>query len=119
MSLVSSRLSLTHRCTVERDANLGQVDADGYPLTPDWQTSLTDQPCRLWATSGRETVTDKTTLVVVEDLRLLLPLGTVVLVTDRLGDVTYRGDTILAGPTSIRGVLHHQDHTEIVLTRIA
>lgn len=118
MSLVSTRLSLTHAATVERDSNAGQTDSDGYPLPPDWQIHLSWLPCRLWATAGRETVTDTTTVVVVEDLRLIVTADTDVVETDRVGDVTFRGDTILSGPVQIRAVLRHADHLELVLVRI-
>lgn len=118
MSLVSSRLSLTHAASVERDGNAGQTDSDGYPLSPDWQTHLAAQPCRLWATAGREVVADTTTVVVVEDLRLIVTVETDIDETDRIASVSYRGDTILAGPVSIRAVLRHQDHLELVLVRI-
>ena len=117
MSLVSSRLSLTHLCTIERDQNAG-TSTDGWSAVPDWQPHLTDQPCRMWATAGRETVTDQTTVVVVQDNRLVLPLGTDVTEHDRVTDVTYRGTTILAGPLQIRAVLHNTDHLELLLVQV-
>lgn len=119
MSLVSSRLSLIHLATVQRDQNAGAVDDAGFAEDPDWEDHLTDLPCRLWATAGREAVTDSTTLVVVEDLRLVVTVDTDVTEADRLGDVTYRGTTILARPTQIRAVLRRADHLELVLARIA
>lgn len=118
MSLIASRLSLIHRATIQRDQNAGTIGTDGFPETPDWQDHLTGLPCRLWATAGRETVTDRTTVVVVEDLRLFCTVDTDVTTADRLGDVTWRGDTILAGPVSIRAVLRHLDHLELILVRV-
>lgn len=117
MSLVSSRLSLTHRCTIERDANAATANARGNPQSPSWQPNLTGLPCRLWTTAGREAV-DNTTIAVVEDMRLLLPLGTDVTEHDRVGDVTQRGTVIAAGPIGIRAVLTHQDHLELVLVKV-
>src|SRR5690242_10787800 len=100
MSLVSSRLSLTHSCTIQRDANLGTPDDWGTPSTPDWQDHLTGQPCRAWTMAGREQM-DSSTTAVIEDMRMIVPLGTDVTEQDRVGDVTYRGDTIIVGPTGI------------------
>ena len=119
MSLVASRLSLTHLATIERDANAGTSDAWGTPNPPDWQAHLSDQPCRTWATAGREVVTDTTTIVVVEDVRLIVPLGTDVTEADRVASVTYRGGTIQDGPLGIRAVLVNADHIELLLVRVA
>ena len=118
MSLVSSRVSLTHLCTIERDANLGTPDDWGTPSTPDWQDHLTDQPCRIWAAAGREQM-DSSTTAVIEELRMIVPLGTDVTEKDRVGDVTYRGSTIFAGPIGIRAVLHREDHLALVLSRVS
>lgn len=117
MGLVSSRLSLTHRVTIQRDANAGTADNWGAPATPDWQNYLT-VPCRAWTTAGHEAV-DASTLVVVEEMRLLVTLDTDVTERDRISVVTYRGNTIVAGPVGIRAVLRHHDHLELVLVRIA
>lgn len=115
MSLVSSRLSLKHRCTIERNEAEG---AWGDPAAPDWQEASTDVACRFWTTAGRETV-DATTTVVIEDMRLIVPLGTDVTEKDRIVDVTSRGQAIAAGPIGIRAVLQHSDRLELVLVRLA
>lgn len=117
MSLVSSRVSLKHSCTIERDANAGSSNARGNPNTPNWQT-LATVPCRLSVTAGQEAV-DATTTAVVEDMRLIVTSDTDVTERDRINGVTYRGATYAAGVIGIRAVLHHQDHIEIVLVRIS
>ena len=118
MSLVSSRMSLRHRCTIERDTNADSPDSWGAADSPVWATNLTDLACRLAINAGRETV-DATTSVVIQDIRLIVTLDTDVTERDRVGDVTDRGATILAGPTGIRAVLRHQDHIELVLVRLS
>lgn len=120
MSVVSARLSLIHLTTVQRDANAATDDGwgGGNPDSHDWQDHLTDLPCRYWVTVGRER-TDATTEVVVEDMRLIVELGTDVTGRDRLGGITYRGDTIAAGPIGIRAVLQQKDHLELVLVRLS
>lgn len=105
MSLVASRLSLTHRVTVERNA--GADSGDGWGQGTDWQPHLTDLPCRAWTTTGQETV-DGTNVVLIENLRVLLPEDTDVTERDRIATVTFRGQTIVDGPVDIRAVLPRQ-----------
>lgn len=119
MSLVGSRLSLIHRCTIERAANAASLDSWNTPDPPDWQPHLEGVPCRSWVTAGREIVTDKSTLTVVEDARLIVSLGTDVTEGDRIASVTYRGGTIQDGPLGIRAVLAHRDHIELVLAKVS
>jgi len=118
MSLVSSRLQLTQRATVMRDAGAGTPDDWGSQQpTPNWQSHIPDLACRAWTSAGREAV-DATTIAVVEDMRLLCSLDTDVTEADRIDDVTERGDVVIAGPVGIQAVLRHKDHLELVLTRI-
>lgn len=119
MSLIGSRVNMTSTCTIERDANAGIPNNWGNQTTPNWQPHLIDVPCRAWAEAGRETVTNSTTVVVVEDARLIVPLGTDVTEQDRVASVSFRGATTMAGPLGIRAVLTHQDHIEIVLVKVA
>jgi hypothetical protein len=119
VSLVSSRVNLGHRCTIERDANAATPDAWGTPETPDWQPHLTDLACRGWTRAGVERA-DATTSTVVEDMRLIVSLGTDVTEQDRVNGVTDRGTTIIiAGPVGIRAVIGRKDHLELVLVRIS
>jgi hypothetical protein len=119
MSLVASRVNLTHRCVIERDVNAGDTD-DGWgnPSPPDWRTHLVAQPCRVWATVGQEVVANTTTVVPVEDVRLIVPLGTDVTEADRVAAVTDRGAIVQVGPLQIRAVLARQDHLELVLFQV-
>lgn len=117
MSLIGSGLSAPHRATIERNAAAG-VGSDGWADTPDWEPHITELPCWLQSTIGHEAVIDKSTVTAIEDLRLFTALGADVTERDRLGDVTDRCTQILAGPVSIRAVLRHKDHLEIVLVRI-
>jgi hypothetical protein len=119
VSLVASRLSLIHRCTIERDDNAGSTSADGWGDPPDWQAHLTDLACRWWTSGGRETVTDKDTTVAVDSQMLIVPLDTDVTEQDRVNDITYRGVAITGGPIGIRAVNPKKDHLELILMRIA
>ena len=118
MSLVSSRVSLIHSCTIQRDGSIGTPNEWGTPSTPDWEDHLTGQPCYAWVSTGREQM-DSSTAAVVETLQMIVPLGTDVTEEDRVGDITYRGDTIIPGPTGIRSVIHRKDHIVLVLVRIS
>lgn len=119
MGTVVSRLSLRHRCTILRAAQ-GAVNARGNPEPPDWQPLAIDVACRAWTgPSGRERVTEGTSIVSIDTLRVIVTLDTDVTVRDQLGDITDRGQTIYTGPFQIRAVLPYQDHVELVLADIA
>ena len=114
MSVTTSRLALTHRTSIQRDR--AADDSWGHQGDPDWQDLETDVPCRAWANVGREQVSADRT-VVVKDMRCLLPLGTDVTESDRLGDVLERGDVIFPGPIGIETILRQRDHLELFLVR--
>jgi hypothetical protein len=119
MSLVTSRVGLRHRCTIERDLNGGDdVDEWGNPVDSDWQPHLTAIPCRAWTNATREPVDDETA-VLVEDRRVTVGLGTDVSESDRVASITdASGNEIFDGPMDIEGVLRFTDHIELVLERV-
>lgn len=121
MTLVSSRVALTHRLTILRDANLGDTDEWGTAAAADFEPHLVDVPCRTWVTAGHasgDTAVDATNIIVVAGRHAIIPLGTDVTETDRVGDITYRGDTILEGPMGIQSILQYPDHLELTLRRV-
>lgn len=115
MSLVSSRIGLRHRCTIQRDA--AAADSWGGTATPDWQDSATNVPCRAVEEAGREPV-DKDRTVVILDRRLLVPLGTDVTERDRISSITERGTDLLDGPVNIEAVLTRRTHLELLLQKV-
>lgn len=117
MTLLVNRL--THRGVTQRDANAGSNDGWGNPNPPNWQTHLSAQPCRTQAAAGHDTIEGTTTVVFIEDIRLILPLGTDITDQDRILSVTDRGITVQDGPLVIRAILTHQDHLEVVLVKVA
>jgi head-tail adaptor len=113
MTLVSSRVSLTHLCTTQRITGTAETwTAPGVS----WADHLTAQPCYGWTEAGREAVSASET-VVLEDRRLILALGTDVTEADRVSSVTSRGSTVFEGPMGIEAVLTYPDHLELILTR--
>lgn len=116
MSLMSSRVGLTDRCTIER-ANTGKADGWNNPGAPKWEPHLEDQPCRAWTETGTEVVdTDKT--AALSSRRLSIPLGTDVTEKDRVASVTRRGSEFFDGPMDIHAVLPFDDHLELILERV-
>ena len=109
---------LIHETTVQRDANVDTLNAAGAQESPDWGDHITDLRCRAWTATGRE-VEEPTTSIEAQDMRAIVELGTDVTERDRLGDVTYRGDTIISGPLGVRAVIQRKDHLELLLTRIS
>lgn len=112
MSALGSRVSMTHRCTILRNAGAsnswGGKDAA-------WQTHLSDQPCRAWYVNESPLVAPAE-VVAVGTYRLALPAGTDVTVDDRVGPVTLRGATVMPGPYyRIDNIVHWPDWVELVL----
>ena len=118
MSLVSSRANLTHRCDIERGSNAG-VDSGGWENTPNWASHLANVPCRAWQPAGREVILEHDSIVIDDEIRLILPLGTDVTEQDRVRAVSYRGATIYSGPLQIRAILTRKDHLSLILVKAA
>lgn len=118
MSLAGSRLSLTDKCVVERPTNLEGASAWNVPCAPTWGSLHTRLPCRLLVNSGQERTHAETNVEVI-DMRLLVPLGTDVVATDRVSAVTRRGVTVVDGPVGIRAVLPRRTHLELVLVGLS
>lgn len=113
---VASRAWLVHLCTIQR--NQGTTDSHGGKAQ-DWQDHLTAQACRGWVQSGSDVVERKEqATVALQERRLMLPLGTDVTQLDRVGDVTYRGATVLDGPHIIEAVLTYVDRLELLLRKV-
>ena len=109
---------MRHRCTIQRDASAaGPRTGWNQDGDPNWQTHLSDVPCRAWTESADEPVGDRRTAV-YEGRRLALPLGTDVTESDRIAQVTERGQVRFEGPMSIEGIQRYSDHLELALERI-
>lgn len=94
-----------HRCLIERDAAV--KDEFGAEVAADWQPHVEDQPCRYWQRDARgdPEATNAGRTVVVEDIKLFVPLSTDVTAADRIGAVTNRlGAVIAEGPLRIDSV---------------
>jgi len=120
MSLLSSRVGMRHRCTIERDASADEsAPRTGWNQSdePDWQPIAEDVPCRAWTESVAEPAADRQTAA-YEGRRLALPLGIDVSESDRIGEVVDRGAVIFEGPMNIEGVQRFPDHLELSLERI-
>lgn len=124
MSLISSGLALTHLVTIERNA--GADGGDGWGKGTDWQPHLVDVPCRAWDNSfsrrGNEIV-EGTNVVVIENLRIIVPADTDVAESDRVANVTTGdGSTLVDGPVDIRAVIPRRGvlggYIELMLVRI-
>lgn len=115
MSLVASRVALTHRTSIERATSTD--DSWGQPGSSTWAAIQEDVPCYATTSATKEAVTADRTAVVI-DLRCIVPLDTDVTEQDRLGDITERGAVIYEGPLGIEAVLRYPTHLELMLTGI-
>lgn len=122
MSVLSSRVSLTHRLTVQRDQSLtGTDDGWGNPDVPNFVDYLTDVPCRAWTAAGPRPGTENVgvaAVVVDTGIRAHVPLGTDVTEKDRVASISHRGAVIFPGPLDVEAVLTYPDHLELVLRRV-
>ena len=115
---MSARSQMAHRCTLERDAAHGTPDGYGLPGDPNWQPLTVALPCWLWSTAERELIGGQKSEV-IEDLRMLVPMGTDVTERDRVNGVTDRlGNWIRRGAMGITAVMAKHDHLELVLTGV-
>lgn len=118
MSLAGTRVNLTHLCTIRRDASVGTHDTLNQQAAPDWQDHITDQECRGYTVSAREAIRADSTIV-LQELKLMLPIDTDVTQHDQIGDVTNRGALVLEGPMRIDSFTRYPDRLELSLTSIA
>lgn len=96
------------RCTVERD----QGGDDPYGGGHDWQPHLTDEPCYWWAQSGREQVSDETS-VVVADEHLIVGRDAGLAEGDRIVSVTdHRGREVLDRKRRVEYVAVERSHLD-------
>jgi hypothetical protein len=119
VSLLSTRLALTQRCTIERNANADATDDWQTPPPPAWAPHLQEQPCRAWISGHRPVSHEGTLTAVLIELSMLVPLGTDVTDGDRVNGITLRGEPVHEGPLTIHAVLERRDHLELILSKAA
>lgn len=113
MTALGSRVSMTHLCTTQRRA--AGTDSWGQ-ASGTWTDHLTNQVCRAWFVSESLSIMPGE-IAGVTTRHLALPLGTDILETDRVTDVTYRGAVIFEGAHTIDQLITWPDRIELVLRR--
>lgn len=109
---------LTMRAVVRRNTATGK-DTWGQPVAPVWSTQGTIR-CFAWSNQSRELVDgDKTAMV--EDIRMMVALGTDITENDELTAVTdTKGNVLIPGRLRVEGpVQHKHNHLELALKRVA
>jgi hypothetical protein len=111
---------MTMRATTQRNANLyptaTNVDPYGNKVTPDWEDYLTWLPCYVWYGSGGTLRQEDKDTITVDTARLICPLDTDILITDRIAGITDRLGVDLFGAFTIRVIHRRKDHLEISLS---
>ncbi len=108
---------LTMRAVVQRNTATGK-DAWGQPVAPVWATIGTVR-CFAWSNQSRELVDgDKTAMI--EDLRIMVPLGADLAEHDELTAITDRqGNVLIPGRLRVEGpVQRKHTHGEAALKRV-
>lgn len=107
---------MTHRADVQNNTASG-LDAYGNPVAPTW-AALSTLPCRAY-TKVRKEVIDGDKIVLVEDLKALLPLKAAIVESYRIANIKDRLSVVLfAGPLIIRTLQRRGNHIEASLERI-
>jgi hypothetical protein len=114
-------MAMRHRATVLRNVETS-TGRWNTPVAPDYQPLEDPIACWFWSagTAGTRTVEGPAVNVVLEDLRMLVPLGADLSTADRIGDVVdRRGRIISTGELRIDAdQVVANSHRELVLARI-
>jgi hypothetical protein len=121
---MSTRNVMTHRCDIQRNSSHGGTpDGWGNEQPEVWSDSIIDQPCYFWFGSNEGaavTVMDGQKAVLVQSIKMVVPLGTNVTEDDRVENVRHRhGAEIMQGPLRIDSVMQRADHVQLALTRVS
>jgi hypothetical protein len=114
---MTARSVMRHRCTTLRDH--AGPDNWGDQGPSDWEPNLTGVPCYAWLDKAERVIgTDQDVMLV--EMRLLMPLGTDVLESDRVAEVTdlHGSTTILDGPLLIDTIGRRLDHLVLLLKQV-
>ena len=114
--MISGRL--IHRARVERNTAVGE-DAWGGPAAPVFTLLHESLPCFVYSNAARELV-DGAKTAMIEDLRVMIALGSDLREGDEITGVTNRaGLEIIAGRLKVEGpVQFKHNHREAALQRI-
>lgn len=113
---MAARNAMTERATVQRATTV--IDSLGQP-TPTWAAHLPSLPCRWWTKDENE-VMDGQKVAVFSPTRILVPIGTDILVTDRITAIKNRAGVTLVGNTlQIRAVIRRRGHKEVRLMEVS
>ncbi len=119
MSIVGSRARtlMTMRADIERDGT-ATTNARGHPDPPVYASHLTGLASRVYS-KRRQEVVDGRKEAMVEEIRMIVPVGTDITELDRVANVKDRlGVVIWAGPMNIRAIQHKHTHLEMELQRV-
>lgn len=114
---MTARSRMTYRALVER---IDKPNTDPWGGgAPSWSTHYAALPCYPWSRVKREAV-DADRSAVVEDLRMIVPVGTDITEADRVNGITDRlGATHLPGLYNVRAVQVRATHKEVALEAVA
>ena len=103
VTLSRSRAVMTHRCTVQRDTQIG-VDAYGHPQMPTWDVQHADLACYYWISEEHE-IRDGMKIATGTKHQMLVPYGTDIIGADRITAIRDRlGAVLESGVLLVRTV---------------
>jgi len=109
---------MNHRATVQRDGASG-TDDWGNPNIPSYAAHIASQRCYVWIRTKKD-VSDEGKTALVDETRMMIPLGVDVLREDRITAIKDRaGTTLLAGNYQVVSVDRMDTHQELLLEKIS
>ena len=114
LTLSRSRAVMTHRCTVQRNTQIG-TDAYGHPQMPTWDVQHSALACYYWIKQEWE-IRDGLKVATGTKHLMLVPYGTDIREADRLTAIRDRlGAVLESGVFQVRAVKRQAGHLDLEL----
>ena len=106
-----------HRCTIQR--NTATKDSLNNPLPADWNDLTADVPCYVWQGASKGETRAVDLVAVVNQWRMLLPIGTDITEADRLSSIVDEfGVQWNTKPVTIQAIARRNTHLLLVLDEV-
>ena len=111
---------MRHRCTIQRNTTPAtETDPIGNPAAPDWHDLATDVACYVWQGASKGETRAVDLVAVVNQWRMLLPIGTDITEADRFSSIVDEfGVPWNTQPVTIQAIARRNTHLLLVLDEV-